>query len=200
MKKILLTIACATLAVSALAANIPVREFRYAGPFPVKTPFMVDSVNVKSKTFEFASLLDTPLSADALKDSGIYTASDLPLAAATDAIHLIEFSFQNSGYTTATIKVEGVKDYKINVDGKDGGANLKLQPFTHKVRVRYFTPSGEASAPSISIETPDDSKITFRTDGKHLYSNQDVLLGTRLSGVSLSSDGKYMIVGYTTTM
>ncbi|MBR3285019.1 MAG: S9 family peptidase [Bacteroidales bacterium] len=200
MKKILLTIACAACSVSALAANIPVREFRYAGPFPVKTPFMVDSVNVKSKTFEFASLLDTPLSADALKDSGIYTASDLPLAAATDAIHLIEFSFQNSGYTTATIKVEGVKDYKINVDGKDGGANLKLQPFTHKVRVRYFTPSGEAFAPSISIETPDDSKITFRTDGKHLYSNQDVLLGTRLSGVSLSSDGKYMIVGYTTTM
>ena len=134
MKKILLTIACATFAALALAANIPVREFRYAGPFPVKTPFMVDTVNVNSKAFEFASLLDTPLSGDVLKDSGIYTASDLPLSAATDAIHLIEFSFQNSGYTTATIKVEGVKDYKINVDGKDGGANLKLQPFTHKVR------------------------------------------------------------------
>ena len=200
MKKALLISVFAALSVAAFADNIPVSEFRYAGPFPVKTPFIVDSVNVKSKTFDFASLLETPLSADALKDSGIYTASDLPAAAATDAIHLIEFAFQNSGYTTASIKVEGVKDYKINVDGKDGGANLKLQPFTHKVRVRYFTPSGEASAPTISIDTPDASKIKLRTDGKHLYSNQDVLLGTRLGGVSLSSDGKYMLVNYTTTM
>ena len=200
MKRIILIVVSAAFSVAAMADNVPVSEFRYAGPFPVKTPFMVDSVNVKSKTFDFASLLETPLSADALKDSGIYTASDLPATAATDAIHLIEFAFQNRGYTTATIKVEGVKDYKINVDGKDGGANLKLQPFTHKVRVRYFTPAGEASVPSISIETPDESKITIRKDGKHLYSNQDVLLGTRLGGVSLSSDGKYMLVSYTTTM
>ena len=200
MKKIILTIVCAACGIAALAANIPVREFRYAGPFPVKAPFMVDSVNVNSKKFEYASLLDKPLSADVLKDSGIYTAEDLPLSAATDAIHLIEFDFQNSGYATATIKVEGVKEYKISVDGKDGGANLKLQPFTHRVRVRYFTPAGEATAPTISIETDDESKISFRTDGKHLYSMADVLLGTRLSGVSVSSDGKYMIVGYTTTM
>ena len=199
MKKLFLTFLFAACAIAASADNIPVNQFRYAGPFPVKTPYMVDSVNVNSKKFEYASLLDKPLSADALKGSGIYTAADLPLSAATDAIHLIEFDFQNSGYVTASIKVEGVKDYKISVDGKDGGANLKLQPFTHRVRIRYFTPSGEATAPSVSIETPDESKISFRTDGKHLYSMSDALLGTRLSGVSLSSDGKYMIVGYTTT-
>ena len=200
MKKVFLSFVCVVCATASFATNIPVREFRYAGPFSVKTPFMVDSVNVKSKSFEFASLLDKPLSTDALKGSGIYTAEDLPQSTATDAIHLIEFDFQNSGYTTASIKVEGVKDYKISVDGKDGGDNLKLQPFTHRVRIRYFTPSGEATAPTISIDTPDESKISFRTDGKHLYSMSDVLLGTRLSGVSLSSDGKYMIVGYTTTM
>ena len=48
MKKIILTIVCAACGIAALAANIPVREFRYAGPFPVKTPYMVDSVNVNS--------------------------------------------------------------------------------------------------------------------------------------------------------
>ena len=88
MKKALLISVFAALSLAAFADNIPVSEFRYAGPFPVKTPFIVDSVNVKSKTFDFASLLETPLSADALKDSGIYSASDLPAAAATDAIHL----------------------------------------------------------------------------------------------------------------
>ena len=200
MKRLLLTILCAaSCAAMAMAANIPVREFRYAGPFPVKTPFIVDSVNVKSKAFDIASLLDATISTDALKGAGLSTAASLPATAASDAIHLLEFDFQNSGYTTATIKVEGVKNYKINVDGKDGGANLKLQPFTHRVLIKYFTPSGEAAAPSVSIETPDDSKISFRTDGKHLYSMSDVLLGTRLGGVQLSSDGKYMTVSYTTT-
>lgn len=200
MKKILLSAVFFTLALVTYAESIPVREFRYAGPFPVKTPFIVDSVNVNSKAFDFASLLDKPLSSDMLKASGNYSSGNLPVSPDADAIHLLEFDFQNSGYTTATIKVEGVKAYKISVDGKDGGANLKLQPFTHRVRIRYFTPRGEASAPSVSIDTPDSSKISFRTDGKHLYSMSDVLLGTRLSGVSLSSDGKYMIVGYSTTM
>ena len=200
MKKILLSAVFFTLALVNFASNIPVREFRYAGPFTVKTPFIVDSVNVNSKAFDFASLLDKPLSSDMLKASGNYSSGNLPVSPDADAIHLLEFDFQNSGYTTATIKVEGVKAYKISVDGKDGGANLKLQPFTHRVRIRYFTPRGEASAPSVSIDTPDSTKISFRTDGKHLYSMSDVLLGTRLSGVSLSSDGKYMIVGYSTTM
>ncbi len=200
MKKILLSAVYLTWAIMTFAADIPVGEFRYAGPFPVKTPFIVDSVNVNSKAFDFASLLDKPLSSDMLKASGYYNSGNLPVSPNADAIHLLEFDFQNSGYTTATIKVEGVKAYKISVDGKDGGANLKLQPFTHRVRIRYFTPRGEASAPSVSIDTPDSSKISFRTDGKHLYSMSDVLLGTRLSGVSLSSDGKYMIAGYTTTM
>ncbi|MBO7478990.1 MAG: S9 family peptidase [Bacteroidales bacterium] len=200
MKKIILTAAFSAWALMTFASNIPVREFRYAGPFPVKTPFIVDSVNVQSKAFDFASLLDKPLSSDMLKASGNYNSDNLPVSKDADAIHLLEFDFQNSGYTTATIKVEGVKAYKITVDGKEGGANLKLQPFTHRVRIRYFTPAGEASAPTVSIDTPDSAKISFRNDGKHLYSMSDVLLGTRLSGVSLSSDGKYMIAGYSTTM
>ena len=148
MKKILLSAVYLTWAIMTFAADIPVREFRYAGPFPVKTPFIVDSVNVNSKAFDFASLLDKPLSSDMLKASGYYNSGNLPVSPDADAIHLLEFDFQNSGYTTATIKVEGVKAYKISVDGKDGGANLKLQPFTHRVRIRYFTPRGEASAPS----------------------------------------------------
>ena len=200
MKKIILTAAFSAWALMTFASNIPVREFRYAGPFPVKTPFIVDSVNVQSKAFDFASLLDKPLSSDMLKASENYSSDNLPVSKDADAIHLLEFDFQNSGYTTATIKVEGVKAYKITVDGKEGGANLKLQPFTHRVRIRYFTPAGEASAPTVSIDTPDSAKISFRNDGKHLYSMSDVLLGTRLSGVSLSSDGKYMIAGYSTTM
>ena len=200
MKKIILTAAFSAWVLMTFASNIPVREFRYAGPFPVKTPFIVDSVNVQSKAFDFASLLDKPLSSDMLKASGNYNSDNLPVSKDADAIHLLEFDFQNSGYTTATIKVEGVKAYKITVDGKEGGANLKIQPFTHRVRIRYFTPAGEASAPTVSIDTPDSAKISFRNDGKHLYSMSDVLLGTRLSGVSLSSDGKYMIAGYSTTM
>ena len=89
MKKLLLTAVFFTCALMTLAENIPVNEFRYAGPFPVKTPFIVDSVNVNSKTFDFASLLDKPLSSDMLNASANYNSGNLPVSPDADAIHLL---------------------------------------------------------------------------------------------------------------
>ena len=172
MRKIILLAALALcLAPTAGAETIPVRNYRHNGPFPLQTPFLIDSVNVKSEAFQ-------PFSASGR----------------------ISFDFENSRFAPVTVHIEGpVKDYKLFVDGKPAGGPLKLAPGTHRAEIEYRLKSGQEPSMDISLETPEDGVLALREDGKHRYGMGDVLLGTRFSGVSLSPDGKWMITSYSTT-
>ena len=62
MRKTILTLSVALLATEmVLAADIHVKSFKYAGPFALQRPLMVDSVNLSDKKFTPESLLDTPI-------------------------------------------------------------------------------------------------------------------------------------------
>jgi hypothetical protein len=50
-KQILLAGALCMSVMAASAETIEVKSFRYAGPYAVQKPFMVDSVDVHSKAF-----------------------------------------------------------------------------------------------------------------------------------------------------
>ena len=200
MKKFWL-IACAmAFTFSAGAENITVRSFKHAGPFPVMKPFMVDEVNVNSKAYDASGILETQVSKDALKNAVTVSGDALPATDAEYALGLAAFSFENTSFTTASIKVEGLGSYKLLVDGKPAAGELKLSPSTHDVLIRYVSQSGKRESLKVTIETPSEGKIAVREDGKHFYGMKDVLLGTRFSGVEVSPDGKYMIVSYSTTM
>ena len=69
-KQILLAGALCMSVMAASAETIEVKSFRYAGPYAVQKPFMVDSVDVHSKAFSLKSILDTPLSSEVLKQAG----------------------------------------------------------------------------------------------------------------------------------
>ena len=197
-KSILLSAALLASAISAVAANVPVSSFRYAGPYPVSKPFMVDSVNVKSKAYDIADALKSPLTKAGLADAPYISASALE-SCGSDALNWISFAFENSAYADVTVKVDSLKHYEVFIDGK-AGAKKALTPGTHTVDIKYLTMAGEANSPVVSLETGDESLISFRTDGKHRYGMSDVLLGKRFSGISLSPDGRYIIVSYTTTV
>ena len=55
---------CASLgtSLSAFAETIEVQKLNHAGPYPVATPWMADSVNVKGEKFSMEGMLDSPLS------------------------------------------------------------------------------------------------------------------------------------------
>ena len=80
MKKQILLVGalCATMLAS--AENIDVKSFRYAGPYAVQQPYMVDSVDVNSKAFAMKNLLDTPLSLDVLEQGTAFNGEVLPNA------------------------------------------------------------------------------------------------------------------------
>ena len=199
MKKTLLSLILAfTCCSAASAAVIPVKSYRHIGPYPVSKPFMVDSVNVKSEAFSLTDILKSPFSKAGLKDAA-YVDAGASAPSSSDALNWISFSFENSGYVTVNVKVDSIKYYEVYLDGVQAMNKRGLSPATHTVEIKYVSEAGKASEPVISLDADDESKISFRTDGKHLYGMKDVLLGTRFSNVSLSPDGKYMMVTYSTT-
>lgn len=198
MKKYLLLSLVLSCAISAGAETVNINTFRHAGPYAVQAPYMVDSVNVRSKAFKTADLLDSFLSKEGLKVGGTVSGDQLPECGAGIALNWASFSIQNSRYTKATLKVEGLKDYRVYVDGKQAGKDLKLSPATHQVDIKYLSEAGRKETLKVSLDV-ENGDVTIREDGKHTYGMKDVLLGKRLAGVSISPKGEYMIVSYTTT-
>ena len=199
MKKAILSLGLALIsAIAASAAVIPVNHYRHTGPYPVSRPFLVDSVNVKSEPFSMTDILKTPLSKAGLKDAAYVEAGSIGKSS-SDALNWISFSFENSSYTSVSVKVDSVKYFEVYLDGQQGGGKRGLSPATHTVDIKYISEAGKASEPVISLDAENENCISFREDGKHLYGMKDVLLGKRFSNISLSPDGKFMIVSYSTT-
>ena len=200
MKKQILLVGalCATMLAS--AENIDVKSFRYAGPYAVQQPYMVDSVDVNSKAFAMKNLLDTPLSLNVLEQGTAFNGEVLPNVADGHALHLVGFALQANAYTEAKLNVQGVKHYQLFVNGrKHAGNNLTLEPATHEIILKYLSEAGQNDSLKVCVETEKEGIISLREDGKHNYSLKAVLHGTHCSGVSLSPDGKFLMTSYRTT-
>ena len=200
MKKQILLAGALCASMFASAEKVEVNTFRYAGPYQVQQPYMVDRVDVHSKAFAMKNLLDTPLSFDQLQQGTSLTGEVLPGVSNGSALHLLGFTLQSKAYTKATLKVEGVKNFRVFVDGKkQAGTELTLEPSTHPVVIKYLSEAGAEDRIKVSVETEKDDIVTLREDGKRNYTLADVLHGTRFSGVSLSPNGKYLMTSYRTT-
>lgn len=200
MKKQILLSCALCWGLLAGAKTVDITTFRYAGPYTVQTPFLVDSVDVNSKTFVSDRLLETPLSMDVLKQATLFSGTVVPGASSGYALHLLSFTLENTQYATAKLKIEGLKNYQLYIDGKKHeGATLTLEPATHPVVIKYLSEAGKTDSLKVSIDAEKEGSFSFRQDGQRLYTMSDVLHGTRFSGVGVSPNGKYMITNYRTT-
>ena len=201
MNKSLLAALSLCGALSLQAETVEVSRFRYAGPFPVTAPYMVDEKNVDAKVFAQTDILDWEVSTEGLESAPFQDAVQLAGQASGSALHLAAFSVENTLYTKATVKVEGLTSYKLFVDGKPiNGNSLELTPATHQIVVKYFTKEGQKETPNVKLETVDEGVLALREDGKRLFTMNEVLHGKSISGTSLSPDGKFLIVNYRTSL
>ena len=200
MKKSILLAGAFWASMLASAENIDVKSFRYAGPYQVQQPFLIDSVDVNSKAFAIRDLLDTPLSLEQLEQGVVFQGETCPNVDKGYALHLLGFNLQANAYTEAELNMEGVAHYQLFVDGKKQPAGkLTLEPATHSVVIKYFSEAGKAEALKVQVKTEKEGVVTLREDGKRNYTLSDVLHGTRFSGISLSPNGKYLMTSYRTT-
>lgn len=200
MKKQICLVGALCAAMLASAENIDVKSFRYAGPYPVQQPYLVDSVDVNSKAFAMKNLLDTPLSLEQLDQSTLFEGEVLPKSTDGYALHLVGFHLQNNAYTEAKLDIKGIANYQLFVDGKkQAGGNLTLEPATHEIVIKYLSEADKTDSLKVSVQTEKDGIISLRQDGKRNYTLNDVMHGTRFSGVSLSPNGKFLMTSYRTS-
>lgn len=157
-----------TVAVVMAQHETNVSEFIVNGPYRPLRPVMTDTVDVNGKKSDFADVWCKEL----------------------------KFYVNNTDYTKGTLVVRGTDKYEALLDGeklKEG--KLALVPSHHELVVRYSYADAAADTVKVSLHT--DRPVQPTTSVLRPFTLRDVLEGQRVTGSSLSADGKYAIINYT---
>lgn len=188
--------------ISASAETIEVKTLKYAGPYAVAQPWMADSVNIKGEAFDLKQLLDSPLSFTLLNKGKEVTVAQL-LADKQDALHLASFCVSNTQRTKATITVEGLEQYRLFVDGEQVAVNgdkaeTILTPSQHTVVIKYLTrknASSDKKSIKLTITAANGAPLSVGdAAAKRAYNIYDVICAPNYPSVSISPNGKFIVV------
>lgn len=188
--------------ISASAETIEVKTLKYAGPYAVAQPWMADSVNIKGEAFDLKQLLDSPLSFTLLNKGKEVTAAQL-LADKQDALHLVSFCVSNTQRTKASIAVEGLEQYRLFVDGEQVAVNgdkaeTILTPSQHTVVIKYLTrknASSDKKSIKLTVTAANGAPLSVGdAAAKRAYNIYDVICAPNYPSVSISPNGKFIVV------
>ena len=188
--------------ISASAETIEVKTLKYAGPYAVAQPWMADSVNIKGEAFDLKQLLDSPLSFTLLNKGKEVTAAQL-LADKQDALHLASFCVSNTQRTKATIAGEGLEQYRLFVDGEQVAVNgdkaeTILTPSQHTVVIKYLTrknASSDKKSIKLTVTAANGAPLSVGdAAAKRAYNIYDVICAPNYPSVSISPNGKFIVV------
>lgn len=188
--------------ISASAETIEVKTLKYAGPYAVAQPWMADSVNIKGEAFDLKQLLDSPLSFTLLNKGKEVTAAQL-LADKQDALHLASFCVSNTQRTKATIAVEGLEQYRLFVDGEQVAVNgdkaeTILTPSQHTVVIKFLTrknASSDKKSIKLTVTAANGAPLSVGdAAAKRAYNIYDVICAPNYPSVSISPNGKFIVV------
>lgn len=178
--------------------KVEVKSFRYAGPYEVKAPVMMDSVDVNRKKFDMKQLMDAAVKMDG--EGSAFEGVFAPVSSESAALHTLSFSMTNTSFGKAKINVEGLKQFKVFVDDKAVNGEQSYEPSKHKVVIKYLTEKSEKmDSLKVSVETEGKMQLDADETLGRPYTIYDVLLGERYSGVEISPNGKYVIFGKSDT-
>ena len=187
-----------TTTVSAQDTTFVVKEFNLSGPFAVTAPFGTDTVDVNGKKFDEKSLLSNlPLTSES---TTTFSGRVLPSLKDSKSVGLLSFYLNNSDYLKGKIEVKGPKNYKLFIDGQEAGSDLALAPEHHTFAIKFLAEPSDTDSISVTLNS-QFSPFTFHLSPlkSHPYMVHDLTDGKRVRGVSLSADGKFIIVSYQTT-
>ena len=196
MKKSFILIALTAGVLNAGAqVKTTVTEFNMAGPFAVQAPVGMDSVDVNGKKFDEKSLLGgLALSAE---PTTVFSGKVLPSLKDSKSVGILSFFVNNKDYVKGSVSVKGPKNYKLFVDGQEAGGEVKLAPEHHTLAIKYLAEPSDTDSVQVTMDMSREVVPTLSK--KHPYMVHDLTDGKRVRGISLSADGKYVVVSYQTT-
>ncbi len=190
MKRNLLLLAAICSCYNLFAEEVIVKQFRYAGPYEVKKPFLKDSLDVNSKKFTEKELLKTavPFSnvrqSTQLLEANADGESTLPAGNQSSYIGLASFYLNSDRYVKGTLQVKGPETYEVYVNNEkqtapDGKVSLSLEPHRYEIVIKYLAEGDKAETLKVSFDTEKEAVITATTDpGKKIYDQRRVRRNT----------------------
>ncbi len=172
-----------------------IKVMNQAGPYAVSAPLGLDTVDVKGKKFDEASLMNSI--ALTSPTTGRFEGQVLPSLEGSKSVGLLSFYVNNRDYLKGKIEVKGPKHYKLFVDGEPAASELKLAPDHHTFVIQYLAEPKDTDSIRVTI---DASKVVAYTlDAKHPFMVHDITDGKRVRDISISPDGQYACVAWQTT-
>lgn len=180
----------------ASAGDVKVNKFRFAGPYAVKSPLMVDSVKYDNSKYSEDDLLSANLNMDLLKNASQTVTDALPALEGSMSLGLLQFEIDNKSYIKADIKVGKLKNYKLFVDGQPVAGEVSLRPKTHTVVIKYLSKANDRDSIDVTVSTDKPELISVRdvdSHGNKILSSEVVNLANKTSRLYPSPDGLYYI-------
>lgn len=210
MRKNMLLLAAICSCYNLFAEEVIVKQFRYAGPYEVKKPFLQDSLDVNSKKFTEKELLKTAIPFSNVRQSAQFLETDtngesmLPGTSQACHIGLASFYLNSDRYVKGSLQIKGPETYEVYINNEkqtpaDGKIALTLEPHRYEVVIKYLSEKDKTGSLKVTFETKAEVVVTATTDPEKRYTISDVFDGTRMRSVSLSPDGKYLLTAYQTT-
>ena len=190
------------------ADTLHIRDLSLSALYNLKMPILLDSINVNKTKFEPKSLLSKiNLSTDKLSWENVKSQNgDFSLKTSSQpySIGYARFYIETTDFAKATLIVEGSPMFEIIVNGKSltkkedwkkakKTANFNIEPGKREVLVKYLVAKDKKES-DISINLVSDCKtLEFSLDKKHPLTVEDLMTGRRMSGVSISAKGNYLL-------
>lgn len=192
-------------------------EWIVAKPLTVAAPFMNDSINPRGDKFKRTNLLDNPLRKEV---TGAVTAADssgvISLAPGSSTMQVMQTRLRSHGFGKPSLKVTSQVPFKVYVDGKEVAAKLtterdsitpastasyamRLEPehdVTITVRALVMDEDSVTSPTIKAVVTGADSLYVSGANLLRRFALDDTQYGSRVTGLSMSPDGKFLITKF----
>ncbi|PXV68832.1 dipeptidyl aminopeptidase/acylaminoacyl peptidase [Dysgonomonas alginatilytica] len=202
------------------------RLFSTGKPYNVENPVMIDSVNLKGSKFDNKDLLESFIS---FPDQSAFTEELKPdlsnyffvtKAQRGARFHLLSFRVNVDKYAKTNIRITAPSMFEAYINGNKETSKTSIEdtlstsktiklnfpalPGTYTVLIKYMSLATNKSAEGIKVTIePEDKKstvnYTFDNGDKRNITIKDLLDGERVSSTSISPNGQYILLGYTTT-
>lgn len=199
MRQLLLTLIALPMMVA--ADTLDVKNIRLLGPYTMSKPLMTDTLDTEGGRIDLDNVyMDSSLPLPLSGEKGVACSLPLPLESEAEGcgdIYIASFVIQNTCFAKGKIDVKCDSRHKLFVDGNEQGGDFQLVPGRHDIAIKLLRKGDKADTLSIVLDS--QQPLVVNPEGKRYWTNSDMMHGERISGVDLSSTGRYVRIHKTMT-
>lgn len=224
MTKTLLALLASACTLTAAADSFQVNSWRVSDPVVVRTPFMNDSISPSGEKFKATDLLNSRMRSEVkgaaveADTSGVIRLKAAPVA--NGSIQQLQTLLRSERFAKGQLKVTSQLPFKVELNGTDltskltaekdsvspastASASLRLEPERDvTLTVKLLAMAADSVVdPTVAVTFEPDAGfesavLVCGPDMLRRFNLDDTQYGKRVSGLSMSPDGRYLITRF----